>query len=147
MDAIDRKLLVEVARDSSRSSEELGSCVGLSSSATHRRLKILEESGMILGYAAKLSRAARGNPSVIFIFVTLADQRRETMEQFEAAVAAQSPVKEAHLTSGDADYILKIEIPENDSFERMHREMLADLPGVQRLVSNFSIRSVVGGGA
>lgn len=143
IDALDRKILAELARDSAMTSERLGERIGLSPSATHRRVKQLEESGLILGYAARLSRAARGNPSTVFVSVTLVDQRRETMECFEAAIARAPLITEAHLMSGESDYLLKAEIPESDSFERVHREVLAALPGVHRLVTHFSIRGVI----
>lgn len=145
IDETDRKILDQLASDSSLTSERLGDRIGLSPSATHRRIKMLEDGGMILGYAATLSRKARGNPAVVFVSVTLIDQRRETMEAFEAAIAETPVVAEAHLMSGESDYLLKAEIPESDSFERVHREVLAALPGVHRLVTHFSIRTVVAG--
>jgi Lrp/AsnC family leucine-responsive transcriptional regulator len=146
IDAIDRKILAELASDSAQTSERLGERVGLSPSATHRRVRHLEETGLIAGYGARLSRVARGNPATVYVAVTLVDQRRETMERFEAAITREPLVAEAHLMSGEYDYLLKAEIPETDSFERVHREVLAALPGVHRLVTHFSIRSVIEGG-
>jgi len=146
IDAIDRKILAELASDSAQTSERLGERVGLSPSATHRRVRHLEETGLIAGYGARLSHVARGNPATVYVAVTLVDQRRETMERFEAAITHEPLVAEAHLMSGEYDYLLKAEIPETDSFERVHREVLAALPGVHRLVTHFSIRSVIEGG-
>jgi Lrp/AsnC family leucine-responsive transcriptional regulator len=146
MDTIDRRILALLAADSALTGEAIGERVGLSPSAAHRRVKQLERDGLITGYGAKLSRAARGNPATVFVAVTLIDQRRETMECFEAAIAREPLVSEAHLMSGEYDYLLKAEIPESDSFERVHREVLAALPGVQRLVTHFSIRGVIAPG-
>ncbi len=143
VDRVDQKILDALASDSSLTSERLGDRIGLSPSATHRRIKLLEGAGLILGYGARLSRKARGNPSIVFVSVTLVDQRKETMEAFETAIADQPLIVEAHLMSGESDYLVKAEIPESDSFERVHREVLAALPGVQRLVTHFSIRTVV----
>jgi Lrp/AsnC family transcriptional regulator, leucine-responsive regulatory protein len=143
IDPLDRKILDALVGDSSLTSERLGDRIGLSPSATHRRIKLLEGDGLILGYGAKLSRKARSNPSVVFVSVTLVDQRKETMEAFETVIADQPLIVEAHLMSGESDYLVKAEIPESDSFERVHREVLAALPGVQRLVTHFSIRTVV----
>jgi DNA-binding Lrp family transcriptional regulator len=143
MDVIDQKILSELATDARLTSEKLGDRVGLSPSAAHRRVKQLEEAGYILGYGARLSRAARGEPATIFVSVTLVDQRRETMERFEAAIRQQPLVTEAHLMSGEYDYLLKAEVPASDSFERIHRDVLAALPGVHRLVTHFSIRGVI----
>lgn len=142
MDFTDRKILQILKRDSSLTSEKLGEAVGLSPSATHRRVKALERDELILGYSARLSSAAEGNPSTVFVQVTLVDQRRTTMEAFEAALARTSPVREAHLMSGESDYLLKVLVPETDSYERIHRETLAGLPGVHRLVTQFTIRTL-----
>lgn len=143
MDAVDRKIIARLRSDSSITSAELGEAVGLSPSAAHRRVKLLEEAGLIRGYGARLSATARGNPSVVFVAVTLKDQARETLEQFERELARCREVSEAHLMSGEHDYLLKVEVKEEDSYERVHREVLAGLTGVHRLVSHFSIRAVV----
>jgi Lrp/AsnC family leucine-responsive transcriptional regulator len=143
-DAIDRKIICELASNSGWTSEQLGARVGLSASATHRRVKLLEESGIITGYRAVLSPAGRGNPTTIFVAVTLTDQRRETLDAFETSVARADEVAEAHLITGEFDYMLRLLVKEGDSFERVHRDILAALPGVQRLVTQFSIRTVVG---
>ncbi len=146
IDSTDRKILDLLASDSALTSERVGERIGLSPSATHRRIKALEECGLILGYGARLSRAARGNPAIVYVQVTLTDQRRETMEAFESALAGVKLVAEAHLMSGAYDYLVKTDIPEGDSFERVHRDVLTALPGVHRLVTYFSIRAIVGGG-
>lgn len=146
MDALDTKILAALTVDSTLTSERLGQHVGLSPSAAHRRVKALEDAGYILGYGARLSRKARGNPATVFVSVTLIDQRRETMECFEAAIREEPLVTEAHLMSGEYDYLLKAEVPETDSFERVHREVLAALPGVHRLVTHFSLRGVISTG-
>lgn len=146
MDAVDRKILHRLAADGALTSAELGEAVGLSPSAAHRRVKLLEEAGLIGGYRAVLSPEARGDPSVVFVAVTLKDQASGTLQQFEQAIAACAEIAEAHLMSGEHDYLLKLEVRRDDSYERIHREVLAALPGVHRLVSHFSIRTVVTSG-
>ncbi|WP_285712295.1 Lrp/AsnC family transcriptional regulator [Erythrobacter oryzae] len=145
MDRIDRKILDLLRQDSRLTGEALGERVGLSPSAAHRRVKALEEIGAILGYRARLSRAARGNPSTVFVQVTLTDQRQATMLAFEAALARTEQVAEAYLMSGQSDYLVKVLVRDDDSYERIHREILSALPGVQRLVSQFTIRTLEGG--
>jgi Lrp/AsnC family leucine-responsive transcriptional regulator len=142
MSDTDQKILRLLAKDSALTNEALGSRVGLSASAAHRRVKALEQAGMILGYRARLSRQAEGNPSTVFVQVTLVDQRRATMEAFEAALVRTAQVREAHLMSGESDYLLKVLVPEQDSYERIHREILSALPGVHRLVTQFTIRTL-----
>jgi Lrp/AsnC family transcriptional regulator, leucine-responsive regulatory protein len=142
MDMIDRKIIEQLSADSSLTSEQLGAIIGLSASATHRRVQMLETSGMIAGYRARLGRAARGNPTVVFVSVTLSDQTQPTLAAYEAAIEACREVREAHLMSGESDYLLKVEIPETDSYERVHRDILAAMPGVRRLITQFSIRAI-----
>jgi Lrp/AsnC family leucine-responsive transcriptional regulator len=143
MDALDRKILDALKRDSARTSADIAAEIGLSPSATHRRIKLLESEGLIQGYRARLSRGARGHPTTVFVSVTLKDQAQETLARFEQAVRREPDIEEAHLMSGDSDYLLKVAVRADDSFERVHRDTLARLPGVQRLVSQFSIRTVV----
>ncbi|PLK23283.1 transcriptional regulator [Porphyrobacter sp. TH134] len=145
MDRIDRTILELLAADSRLTGEQLGERVGLSPSAAHRRVKALEESGAILGYRARLSKAARGNPSTVFVQVTLTDQRQATMLTFEQAMASTPQIAEAYLMSGPSDYLIKVLVRDDDSYERIHREILSALPGVQRLVSQFTIRTLEGG--
>lgn len=145
MDRIDRKILDLLAQDSRLTGEQLGERVGLSPSAAHRRVKALEDSGAILGYRARLSKAARGNPSTVFVQVTLTDQRQATMLAFEEAMARTPQIAEAYLMSGPSDYLIKVLVRESDSYERIHREILSALPGVQRLVSQSTIRTLEGG--
>jgi DNA-binding Lrp family transcriptional regulator len=142
MDKLDSKIIAQLAIDSGLTSEQLGERVGLSPSAAHRRVKTLEQSGLILGYRARLSDAARGNPSTVFVSVTLTDQRQATMIAFEQALARTAQVTEAHLMSGVSDYLIKVLVREDDSYERIHREVLSVLPGVHRLVTQFTIRTL-----
>ncbi len=142
-DPIDRKILSALRRDSDITSQRLGERVGLSPSAAHRRVKLLEAAGLIAGYRARLSREAQGDPTIVFVSVTLKDQAQETLARFEDAARRCADIQEAHLMSGESDYILKVLVRADDSFERVHRDTLASLPGVQRLVSQFAIRTVV----
>jgi DNA-binding Lrp family transcriptional regulator len=143
MDSIDRNILRALRANADLTSSALGQTVGLSPSAAHRRVQQLEAAGLIRGYRARLSLAARGDPATVFVTVTLKDQTEETLGRFEAALNRIPDVIEAHLMSGESDYLLKLAVRAEDSFERLHRDTLARLPGVQRLVSHFSIRTVV----
>ena len=143
IDPIDEAILSQLGRNAALTSAQVGDHVGLSPSAAHRRIKLLEEAGHIRGYRAMLSRAAQGEPSTVFVQVTLDDQRRDTLTRFEDTVARCPAVVECHLMSGESDYLLKVLVRTRDSYERVHREVLATLPGVRRLVTHFSIRAVV----
>lgn len=143
MDKIDEAILAQLGRNAGLTGVQIGDQVGLSPSAAHRRIKQLEEAGYIKGYRAVLSRTAMGNPSTVFVQVTLDDQRRDTLARFEEAVARCQQIAECHLMSGESDYLLKVLVRDGDSYERVHRDVLAILPGVRRLVTQFSIRAVV----
>jgi Lrp/AsnC family transcriptional regulator, leucine-responsive regulatory protein len=81
----------------------------------------------------------------VFVQVTLTDQRQATMLAFEDALARTPQVAEAYLMSGQSDYLVKVLVRDDDSYERIHREILSALPGVQRLVSQFTIRTLESG--
>lgn len=142
LDEFDHKILLELERDGAMTSAALAERVGLSPSACHRRVKALEASGVIEGYAAIISEKALGRSATVFVAVTLENQRRETMAAFERAVAHCREVQDCHLMTGESDYLLRIVIADDDRYERVHQETLSRLPGVRRLVSNFTIRTV-----
>ena len=143
LDSFDRRLLAQLAADSDLTSAQLGERVGLSASAAHRRVGQLRARGLIAGYRATLSREARGDPTVVMVDVTLRDQREETMAAFEREIVDCPEVRECFLMSGEADYLLHVEVAGHDTFERIHRETLSRLPGVTRRASHFVIREVV----
>lgn len=142
IDTIDRKLLRELQEDSRRGVQELGDAVGLSPSACHRRLKGLEERGLIDGYRAVLNPAKLGFSMQFFIEVGLTSQSEVALDAFEAAVMDVPEVLECHLMAGQSDYILRVICRDHEEFERLHRRLAARLPGVARLHSNMSIREV-----
>ena len=143
IDSIERRILSILSTDSDMTSAELGEKVGLSPSAAHRRVAQLREDGAIIGYRAILSHGARGNPGMVLVNVTLRDQRQETMRRFESEIVDCPEVAQCFLMSGEADYMLHVEIRDGDTYERIHRETLSQLPGVTRLASHFVIREVV----
>ncbi|MEL6708058.1 MAG: Lrp/AsnC family transcriptional regulator [Pseudomonadota bacterium] len=138
----DERLLRELQSDSNRSIAELAECVGMSSSAVHRRIRALEAEGAIEGYAARLNSRALGLRMQVFVEISLANQSQEAMDRFEAAALRFEEVLSCHLLSGDADYMLRIAARDLDHFDRIHRESLAKLPGVASMKSSFSIREV-----
>jgi len=142
LDEFDHKILIELERDGAMTAAVLAERVGLSPSACHRRVKALEAAGVIEGYAAILSEKAMGRSATVFVAVTLEDQRRETMAKFERAVALCREVQDCHLMTGESDYLLRIVIADDDRYQRIHQDTLSRLPGVRRLVSNFTIRTV-----
>jgi Lrp/AsnC family transcriptional regulator, leucine-responsive regulatory protein len=129
MDSIDNRIVSELQRDSSRSIADLSAIVGLSQSACHRRMRALEENGVIAGYGA-------------LIDITLVDQSRKSMETFEAAVQRYDDILECDLVSGSADYRLRVAARDLQDFDTIHRRCLAELPGVSAMHTSFVIRPV-----
>lgn len=142
IDATDRRLLRELQRDSRRSVQVLGEVVGLSASACHRRIRALEEAGLIAGYSAMLDAGRLGYSMQFFIEVGLTSQSEAALDAFETAVKDIPEVLECHLMAGQSDYILRVVCRDHEDFEHLHRRLSARLPGVARIHSNMSIRTV-----
>ena len=142
MDKLDRAILVELQRDSSRSIAELAEAAGVSASACHRRMKALEQSGVIAGYAARLDPKKLGLAAEIFVEITLTSQSREVMDRFEAAVCGFDDILECRLMSGMADYMLRVAAESLQHYDTIHRDCLARLPGVSSMRSSFSLRTI-----
>ncbi|WP_232491643.1 Lrp/AsnC family transcriptional regulator [Novosphingobium kaempferiae] len=142
MDRADRALLSALQADSSRSIAELAELVRLSPSAAHRRVKALEEQGLILGYAARLDPRKLGLSVEVFVEIALTSQSREAMERFERAVGGFEDILECHLMSGSADYLLRVAARDLDHYDAIHRDCLARLPGVSAMKTSFSLRRI-----
>ena len=142
MDRTDRNLLEALQRDSSRPVADLAEAVSLSTSACHRRIKALEEQGLIAGYAARLDPRRLGLAVEVFVEITLTSQSREAMDRFERAVADFDDILECHLMSGSADYLLRVAARDLDHYDHVHRDCLARLPGVSSMRSSFSLRQI-----
>lgn len=142
MDRFDIALLEALQSDSRRSMSELGEQIGLSSSACHRRIRALEEAGMIEGYAARLDPTALGLTLQAFVEISLTSQSREAMERFEAKVAEFPEILECHLMAGQADYLLRVAATDLKGFDAVHRDCLARLPGVSAIRTSFAIRRI-----
>jgi len=143
LDQIDEKLVRLLRTDGRMSNAKLAEAVGLSPSACLRRLRLLEHSGVIRGYAAIVA-APEGNGRITFVVeIALERQTEEFLARFEAAVCKLPEVQECLLMSGRADYLLRVEAADQADFERIHRDQLARLPGVAHIKSSFAIRHVI----
>lgn len=142
MDSIDSKILRALQRDSNRPVSELAEDVGLSTSACHRRIKLLEEAGIITGYAARLDREALGLWVQAFVEITLSSQSESALNAFEKEVARFEEILECYLTTGQADYVLRVVAKNVADFDNIHRNCLAQLPGVSSMQTIFVLRSI-----
>lgn len=142
LDSPDRRMLAIIQADGRITNAALAERVNLSPSACLRRLRRLEEAGVIEAYTARLNRRAVGRACEVFIEVTLASQSEERLSAFEQAVSECAAVLECHLMSGDADYLLRVLAADPADYERVHSRYLSRLPGVARIRSNFALRTV-----
>lgn len=143
LDAIDRNIIRSLRRDARITNAKLSQEVGLSPSACLRRVQILETNGVIRGYTAIVGSDAGDDRLIAIIQISLEKQTEEYMDRFEAAVRRHPEIKECYLMTGDADYWLRAEAENATAYEVIHREVLSRLPGVSRIHSSFSIRSVL----
>lgn len=144
LDALDKAILSELVRDGRLSQVELAERVPLSPTAVARRIKALEDAGVIEGYQARVNRQALGIHMTIFVEIALKSQNEELLASFEKAAAAAPSVVSCHLMSGENDYLIAVMARDLSDFERIHKEQLSRLPGVVRLKSSFSLREVTG---
>ncbi|MBD3763418.1 MAG: Lrp/AsnC family transcriptional regulator [Rhodobacterales bacterium] len=142
LDATDRRILTVLQKEGRITNAELSERVNLSPSACHRRVQRLEDEGFIVGYVALLNARRLGWPTTVFVEITLQAQADDVMEAFERAVQRVPDVLECHLMTGSADYLLKIVAQDTDDFARIHRQYLARLPGVAKMQSSFTLRTV-----
>lgn len=144
MDRIDTQLLELLQREGRLTIAELAERVGLSQSPCARRLKRLEEEGLIAGYRAVLDRKAVQLATTVFVNVRLMHHREDAVQQFEAAMQAMAEVISCHVVSGSHDYLLEVVVGELSDYELIVRRLQA-LPVVQDINSSFAIRSVKSG--
>lgn len=143
MDKIDRKILAELQFNGRLSITELAEKVGLSLSPCHRRLRTLEESGIIKGYCAQLEASRIGLEFSTIVFVTMKDGDKKTLSHFEEAILNIPYIIQAQRLFGDPDYLLHIVVSDLINFQKLYDEKLSALPGVQRLTSTIVMKSVI----
>lgn len=142
IDRADRAILHELQQDGRLSNVALAGKVSLSESACLRRVKRLEEAGVIERYAMLVNQSQVGVPDNVFVEISLNRENQEDLSAFEAAVQRLPEVMECYLMSGDYDYLLRVVVANTADYERIHREHLTRLPGVVRVRSSFALRTV-----
>ncbi len=141
LDKIDRAILKVLQADCRVSMAELGQRVSLSASACHRRIKIMEEAGIIRGYGARLDADAMGQAMAFVLEVSLNSQSDEAMRAFETKLALIPEVLEANLMTGPSDYVLRVAAKDTVAFEQVHARV-REAPHVQRIETKMVLRHV-----
>ncbi len=142
LDKYDRAILDQLQRDGRISNVQLAQAVNLSESACLRRVRALEEAGLIDRYVALVSQAAAGLSGNVFVHIALHREEQSELAAFEAAVQSIPEVMECYLMTGEFDYLLRVVVSDMADFERLHNEALTRLPGVARVNSSVAIRTV-----
>ena len=138
----DQKLLQELQANCRQSISELADKIGLSTSATHRRVQILERDGYIDGYHARLNAEKLGYGIEFYVEVSLDSQSEQVLAEFEKAVLAQPQILECYLMTGSADFLLKIAAENTREYERIYRRIIAALPHVTTIQSSLVMKAV-----
>jgi len=142
LDAIDCRILNLLQADARLPNIEVAEQVGLSPSACLRRVRRLEDSGVVDGFVALVNPSKIGRSVDVFVEISLDSQAEDKLDAFEEAVAECPEVMSCHLMAGDFDYLMHLAVADTADYERIHKAHLARLPNVSRLVSSFAIRTV-----
>jgi DNA-binding Lrp family transcriptional regulator len=143
LDAIDRRILTAIQTNARMRNVDLAEAVGLSASPCLRRVKRLEDAGVIRDYVTLVDQQAVGLPVSIFISVTLERQVEKALEEFEATIRSWPEVMECYLMTGDADYLLRVVTADLSAYERFLMDRLTRVTGVASIKSSFSLKQVV----
>lgn len=142
MDRIDTRILSTLQKNGQISMARLSEEVGLSLSACHRRVKILESEGYISHYAARLDRRKIGLELQVFIEVKLTSHYKKDQSAFEEKVMAMPDVLECHLISGEFDYLMRVAVANASAYEDFYRNRLSQIPSVAQVKTLLSLSTL-----
>ncbi|CAH1650244.1 MAG: Lrp/AsnC family transcriptional regulator [Chelatococcus sp.] len=142
LDDIDRKIIAAVQNDGRITTHELAERVGLSPSPCARRLRLLEEAGVIKGYTAIIDQTKVGLPVSAFASIKLERQREESLDRFAKAVALWPEVADCYLMTGQRDYLLRIVVKDLKAYEQFLKDKLTRLDGVASIETSFALGQV-----
>ncbi len=142
LDAIDRRLLAALQENGRLTATELAERCGLTTSPCLRRLRRLEEAGVIRGYTALVDQKKVGLPVSVFVSIKLDRQSEDAMKSFEDAVRHCPEVLECYLMTGPRDYLLRVVARDLDDYERFVKETLTRISGIANIESSFALGQV-----
>jgi Lrp/AsnC family leucine-responsive transcriptional regulator len=144
VDRVDRAILDQLARDASLANVELAARVNLSPSACLRRVRALERAGVIRGYRAEIDPAALGRGFEVEVMIELTRKDRATVETIEERIAAMDEVVSCRRLFGVPDYLMRVAVKDAEAYEAFYMAKLAELPGIGRVTSQFTMKLVKG---
>ncbi|MHB9863761.1 Lrp/AsnC family transcriptional regulator [Streptomyces sp. YIM S03343] len=142
LDAVDREILFHLRQDGRLTNVELAKRVGLTPPPCLRRVKRLEEAGVITGYRAVIDPGALGRGLEVLIDVEIYAQDRKSFEEFEKTVASYEEVVEFRRMYGRPDYFLRVAVADHAAYESFLTEKLSGLPAVLRLESHLTMKEI-----
>ena len=142
LDDRDRALLAELQRDSRQTVQQLAAAAGLSSTPCWKRVKEMESQGIIRGYTALVDREKVGLALCVLAEVNLTRHNEDDVRRFEKEVAACPQIVSCYATTGQADYVIKVLVPDIKSYESFLHETAFKLPGVTHVRSSVVLKEV-----
>ena len=135
--------ILEILQEQARiSNSDLAQHVGLSPSPCWRRVRALEDAGVIQQYVALVNAKSVGLPINVFAPVTLDKQLESALEAFETSVTKRPEVMECYLMTGEFDYLLRVVVPDLEAYEHFLLEHLTRIKGIASIKSSFSLKQV-----
>ena len=142
LDSTDLRILMELQQDSSLTNIELARRVHLSPSPCLTRVKALEANGVIGRYVALVNPKQLGLNLSVFISISLKEQSKTALAEFEARIAEHDEVMECYLMTGDSDYLIRVAIADITALEKFILEQLTPIPGIEKIRSSFALKQV-----
>ena len=142
LDDIDRRLLLALQQDGRLTVAELAEKVGLSASPCHRRVKLLEDRGIIERYVAVINQRSVRLPVSVFVSIKLESQREDALAKFAKAIAPWPEILECYLMTGPRDYLLRVVVADLAAYEKFLKTKLTRLAGISSIESSFALEQV-----
>jgi Lrp/AsnC family leucine-responsive transcriptional regulator len=142
LDAIDIRILNELQNDSAHSNVELAKRVHLSPSPCLMRVKALKDKGVIRNYVALADPKLLGLGLNVFISISLKEQSKEALGDFEQRISEHDEVMECYLMTGDSDYLIRVAVADMGALEKFILEQLTPIPGIEKIRSSFALKQV-----
>lgn len=142
LDTLDLRILRELQADGSLSNVELARRVQLTPSPCLARVKALEAAGVIRHYVALVEPKALGLMLNVFINISLKQQTKDALAAFEQRITEHDEVMECYLMTGDADYLIRVAVPDIAALERFILNQLTPIAGIEKIRSSFALKQV-----
>ena len=142
LDPVDIRILNELQNDSSHSNVELAKRVHLSPSPCLMRVKALKDKGVIRNYVALADPKVLGLGLNVFISISLKEQSKEALAEFEKRISEHDEVMECYLMTGDSDYLIRVAVADMGALEKFILEQLTPIAGIEKIRSSFALKQV-----